>query len=233
MIIDIVVIVVLLISAVIAFLRGFIREVLTILGVFGGLAAAYLGAPYLSVYVGGWLGVEEGIEPERLFGFLSYSLLADILSYGGIFIVVVIVLSIVSHVLAETVRNMGLGAIDRTFGAIFGIVRGVVLLGLLYLPVHLLVDEDTKERWFEGSKTHFYLEQSSITLSHLLPEDTVAKLHKDTKKIEEALSAREKLQNIDVLRKEDVTEKKNEGYSHEFRENMDELFKEKSRQLNE
>ncbi len=234
MIVDIVVIAVLLISAVIAFLRGFIREVLTILGVFGGLVAAYAGGPFFSVYVRGWLGVEEAAEePEKLFGIIPHTLVADVLAYGGIFIVVVIALSILSHFLAETVKSMGLGAIDRTFGVVFGIVRGVVLLALLYLPVHLLVDDEIKDTWFEGSKTYFYLEQSSATLSGLLPESTVAKLHEDTKKLEEALTAREKLQEIDVLRKEEGEDEKNDGYSDEFRGKMDELFDEKSRQPNE
>ncbi len=224
MIFDIIVIAVLLISAIIAFLRGFIREALTILGVLGGLVAAYTSAPQLSVYVRGWLGVKDGLEPELLFGIIPRTLVADILAYGGIFIVVVILLSIVSHFLAEAVKNMGLGAIDRTFGVVFGIIRGVILLGLLYLPVHLLVDEETKNTWFADSRAHFYLEQSSEVISVFLPKTVVAKLHDDTKKIKETLSAREKLQKIDVLRKNEDRDESNGGYSDKFRGDMDELF---------
>jgi len=45
-------------------------------------------------------------------------------------------------ILAEGAKSMGLGAVDRTFGVIFGLVRGVVLLSLLYLPVYLLVEKN-------------------------------------------------------------------------------------------
>ena len=48
MILDILVTAVLLVSAIIAFFRGLILEVLTILGVVGGLAAAYFGGPIFS-----------------------------------------------------------------------------------------------------------------------------------------------------------------------------------------
>ncbi|MCK5284164.1 MAG: CvpA family protein [Alphaproteobacteria bacterium] len=237
MIVDIVVLAVLLISAVIAFLRGFIREVLTIMGILGGLIAASLGGAHLSIYIQEWIGIEESTNPDLLFGILPHALVADSLAYGGIFIVVIIILSILSHILAEAVQNMGLGAIDRTFGVIFGIIRGVVLLGVLYLPVYLLVSDDAKTTWFEGSKTHIYLEKSSSVLSTFLPSKTVEKLYTDTQKIEEALGARKKLQDINVLRKEEEKEQKykkdSTGYSDEFREEMDDLFKEKIQQLNE
>ena len=237
MIVDIVVLAVLLISAVIAFLRGFIREVLTIMGILGGLIAASLGGVHLSIYIQEWIGIEESTNPDLLFGILPHALVADSLAYGGIFIVVIIILSILSHILAEAVQNMGLGAIDRTFGVIFGIIRGVVLLGVLYLPVYLLVSDDAKTTWFEGSKTHIYLEKSSSVLSSFLPSKTVEKLYTDTQKIEEALGARKKLQDINVLRKEEEKEQKHKkdstGYSDEFREEMDDLFKEKIQQLNE
>ena len=49
MIIDVIALIVLLISAIIAFLRGSIREILTITGVIGGFAGAVAGGPKLSL----------------------------------------------------------------------------------------------------------------------------------------------------------------------------------------
>ena len=248
MIFDIIVVAVLVISAVIAFLRGFIREVLTILGVVGGAIAAYNGAPILAVYMRGWLGIEEGAEPESLFGMIPYTLVADVLSYGLIFIIVVVILSVISHMLAESVKSMGLGAIDRTFGVIFGLARGAVLLALLYLPVHLLVDKETKEGWFTGSRTYFYLEQGSAKMAEFLPESTKKKAEEEIKKLQDANTTREKLQEIDLLKNADESQKVppaqqepppapqgqdqkqgegREGYNDEFRQRMDQLFDEK------
>ena len=241
MIFDILVLVVLLISAGIAFMRGFIREVLTIAGVLGGLAAAYFGGPLLIPFMRGWLGVEQGVEPERLFGILPYDVLADILSYGLIFIIVVIVLSIISHTLAESARAIGLGAVDRTLGFIFGLVRGILLLGLLYLPVHLFVAQETKNDWFEGSRTHLYLEKTAEAMASVLPEETKEDAQKALEDGQEANTMREKLENIDLLRPDqeklegqpNAGGENREGYNDDFRSRMDELFEEKSRNLNE
>ena len=243
MVIDIIVLIILLISAGIAFMRGFIREVLTIAGVVGGLAAAYFGAPMLKPQMRGWFGVEEGVVPERLFGILPYDVLADALSYGLIFIVVVTVLSFISHSLAEWARRTGLGAIDRSMGFLFGLVRGILLLGLLYLPVHLFVEQDAKESWFKDTKSHFYLEKVAAGMASYLPEDAKEQAEEGLAEGEKIMDAREKLQEIELLKKdedgnfvppEEVPEDvPNSGYNEEFRDNMDQLIDETSRQLNE
>ena len=62
MIIDIIVGAVVIVSAIISFLRGFIREVLTIAGVVGGLAAAYFMGPMLTPTFKDWFGVDPEAE---------------------------------------------------------------------------------------------------------------------------------------------------------------------------
>lgn len=250
MIIDIIVLVILLISAGIAFMRGFIREVLTIAGVVGGLASAYFGAPHLKPQMRSWFGVEEDVVPERLFGILPYDILADALSYGLIFIVVVTVLSFISHSLAEWARRTGLGAIDRSFGFLFGLIRGILLLGLLYLPVHLFVEAEAKESWFKDTKSHFYLEKVAGAMATYLPEDAEEKAQATLDEGEKIMDAREKLQEIDLLKGDGesgdfvppsgsdteslINNPQNpNGYTEEFRDEMDQLIDEKSRQMNQ
>lgn len=237
MIVDILVLVVLLISALIAFLRGVIREILTITGVVGGLVAAYFGGPLLAPHMHGWLGVEEGVEPERLFGILPYDIVADALSYGAIFIIVVIVLSVLSHFLAEGARSVGLGAVDRSLGFVFGLLRGIVLLGLLYLPVHLFIDQDSKDAWFGSSKTHFYLERVASAMAEFIPEDAVEEAEKNIQEIEKTSETRKKLEEIDLLKRDGEQSppeqdappsQDSEGYNEEFRQQMDELFEDKT-----
>jgi membrane protein required for colicin V production len=239
MIIDVIVGAILVISAVIAFLRGFIREVLTIIGVVGGAAAAYAGGPALTPHMDGWLGVKEGAEPQHLFGVLPYDILSLILSYGLIFIVVVVALSVVSHMLSVSAKALGLGPVDRTLGVAFGLVRGVLLLGLFYLPVYMLVDKETKTSWFEGSRTYFYLEKTSGMIVDFLPDESRRKIEEKAGEIEDAQDTREKLQSIDVLRggqkqadEAPPAPEQSRGYNDEFRENMDQLFEEKTRTPN-
>lgn len=248
MILDIAVLVVVLISSLIAFLRGFIRESLTLVTLGLALAAAYFGAPHLQPFMEGWLGVVPGEEVGKLFGILPMDIVAYVLSRGAIFLTVLIALSIASHLMAEAVKAMGLGAIDRSLGVVFGLLRAMLVIAVLYLPVHLLVDAETKGRWFANSKTHAFVEAGSAKMASLIPSD---KLKEKFEKTQGALvdgdvadKAGEKLKVLNILRGDLSTEEgakilreklesgeldevlDGEGYSQEFRDTIDELFQE-------
>lgn len=242
---DIITVAVLLVSAGIAFFRGFIREVLTILGVVGGLAAAFFGGPLLAPLVRGWMGVKSGAgaaaakageqapeQAQALFGVIPYTLVADALAYGGIFIVVVIVLSVVSHLLSGWAKAVGLGAVDRTLGVVFGLARGAVLLALLYLPVYLLVEQSARATWFQGSRTSVYVESAAAFAAARLPQSVTADIEKKAAEQAGAAAetAREKLQELDVLQGGKTSApapaaESGEGYDGGQRESLDHLIK--------
>ena len=233
MIIDIIVIVILMISAFIAFLRGFIRETLTIAGVVGGLAAAYFGGPMLIPFMRGWMGVTENTEkPEMFYDLVPLSLVADVISYGLVFFVVVIVLSILSHVLAESARGVGLGAVDRTLGVLFGLARGAVLIALLYLPFSFAMDAEAKKTWFKDSRSYIYLEKSSAVLLHFLPEGTRDKFDPKNQKPGETLPLPiDRKSAIDLLKQQmptaatpAVPPAEQKGHTPDTRENMQQLI---------
>ena len=234
LIFDIIVIVALLVSAIIAFLRGFIREVLTIFGVVGGLAAAYAGGPLIAPLVRGWLGVNDGGETKKLFDILPYPILADIIAYGSIFIIVVIILSIISHLLAGWAKKIGLGAVDRTFGVIFGIARGVVLLALLYLPFYMMFEEENRKELFGESRTRFYVESTAAFMADLMPDSMNAHIQQTYETGTKATRA--KLQELDVLRQDEKAAPEgtendpDNGYNNKERARLDQLFE---RNLNE
>lgn len=232
--VDIFVAIVVLGSVLISFLRGLIREVLTIFGIGGGFVAAYTTGPLLAPLVRDWMGVveEEGKEPEKFMGALPMPLLADGLAYLSIFVIVVIILSVASHFLAEFVKNVGLGALDRTLGIFFGFARAVVVLGLLYLPFYYLPGEDQKKEWFESSKTHLYLEASSRWINGFMPQDLGEKMEDGVEKVEKATDAQRKLEEMGILGSEAAAEiskeaeKAMDGYDEEFRGGMDDLIEE-------
>lgn len=231
MIVDIVVGAVIIISALISFLRGFIRETLTILGVVGGILAAFFFGPDLAPTMREWLGAGEGAGPEKLFDIIPMEHVADVLAYGSIFIIVVIILSVVSHFTAGAAKAMGLGPVDRTLGVIFGIARGLVLLGLLYLPFHLLMDEDTKIDVFSGSRTHIFIEKTAEIMAGFLPdsEDVEKEIDKGEDKIKKKLLEQELLRGDDDTEEvPKVPEPKDTGYDDTEREKLEDLFDDKS-----
>ncbi len=203
MIFDIIVLGALFVSAIIAFLRGFIREVLTIVGVVGGLAASVYFGPMVKPQMRAWFGVKEGDEePARLFDIAPLDIIADVVSYAAVFVLVVIILSILSHFISKAVNSIGLGPVDRTLGVAFGLARGLVLLGILYIPVDMMVEPETKAEWFKDSRTHGYVELTARELKAFLPEDKDGELKKKMKDGQSAISeTRQRLEDIDLLKK--------------------------------
>ena len=116
--IDIVVIAIVLVSAIIALWRGLVRETFSI---FEWVASAYVAlrlAPVFQPMVAGLIG------PPWL---------AWIAVFLGVFLIVLVPLSIMSHRFAEIVKRSEIGAIDRALGFVFGIGRGLVIVGLACL----------------------------------------------------------------------------------------------------
>lgn len=245
MIIDIIVAIVLVISAGISFLRGFIRELFTIAGVVGGVVAAIFFSPPLAKVFKGWFGAEgpsadstgEAQEVAKLFDLIPMHYVADACAYGAIFIAFVIIISVIAQFFSAAVKAAGLGPIDRTFGVIFGLLRAVVLLALLYLPFHLLMDQGSKDQYFEQSKTHFYIEKVSGFIAGYLPS---SKEVEDKVKEVQSNQIKDKLFENDILFNKDKkvpslpiaeeveTQQPNTptGYDKEQRKEIQNLFRE-------
>ncbi|MCI5059950.1 MAG: CvpA family protein [Alphaproteobacteria bacterium] len=230
MIIDLIVGGIVLISAFISFLRGLIREVLTIAGVVGGGLAAIALGPKLSPVFRDWLGV-SGTSEDKLFDLVPMGIVADICAYGSIFIIVVIILSVISHLSAGAIKAMGLGPIDRTLGVLFGIVRAVILLGLFYLPFHLLMDAESKTKYFGESRTHAVVEKTANIIAGFLPSssDVQQSVHGVTNsQIKEQLMKNKILSSGEEEAEEEsqtqAQSSDEEGYKQEERNKLDDLM---------
>ena len=229
MVFDLVVAAVIIISAIISFLRGLIREALTIAGMVGGLFMAYSFGDNLAPVFRDWF-IENQDEPGKLFGAIPMTIVADGTAYLSIFIVFVILISVASYFIGNAVKAMGLGPIDRTLGVVFGIIRAVLLLGLLYLPFHLLMEPEAKSEFFADSKTFSYIEKTASFMAGFLPseeevEDKIDNIDED--------SIKEKLFENDFLsggeKKEERSEKEPEtGYESDERQGLEELLIEES-----
>jgi membrane protein required for colicin V production len=235
MIIDLVVLAVVLVSALISFMRGFIREVLTIAGVVCGIIAAVLFGPSFAPTVRGWFGIEEGAEaPPNLFGLIPMEFVADAVAYGALFLGVVIVVYIITHFISGAAKAIGLGPVDRTLGVVFGIARGLILLGLIYMPLNVLIPPKTKENWFKDSQTHIIIEKVSASMAQYLPDYDAVKQEADDqfkKKLEETdllagEKAKKKPQGTTTPAPVENKKPDEEGYREEQRDKLDELFNE-------
>lgn len=225
MIFDIIVLVAVLVSALIALLRGFIRELLTIVGVGGGVLAAAMGGPFLLPAMNAWLHVP--VPPEkmtRIFDLIPRDMAAMVLSYGLIFVVVVIVLSVLSYFLASGAKAVGLGPVDRALGFIFGVARAALLLSLLYLPVYKMAKVEERDQWFHGSMTRPYVEAGAAWIGSLMPgDDDKNKPERRGKTALEGVgrNAREKIEAL----KDAASAGDKEGYKEDQRKDLNQLIR--------
>lgn len=127
--VDLVALAVLAISALLAFMRGLVREVLGIAAWAGAGFAAYAGLPFARPQAQAWFGDAYWVDPATL---------------SVIFVVSLIVLMIVAHTIGRAVRASPLGGLDRTLGLVFGLARGAVLIIVAYIVAGMVVPVD---RW--------------------------------------------------------------------------------------
>jgi membrane protein required for colicin V production len=227
--VDIGVILILLISAGVSFFRGLIREVLTIVGALGGGFAALTFGPSVIPLTSKWFGIEEGKTAGKLFDVIPMELAAQITAYAGIFVIVFIILQLASHLISSAAQAVGLGPIDRTLGIFFGLARGLLLLGVLYLPFHLILPEDSKKEWFEHSQTMVFVQGTTKWLISFVPQEkSSAEIVDET---------RNKLNAIDVLGEKRITKEDKDaaaksdakpiepkGYSDKDRQGLENLI---------
>ena len=105
---DIAIIAVVLLSGILAFARGFFREVLSI----GSWVAAFFAALYL------YPVAAPDVRPR-----LGWGDMAALAAGIAVFVVSVIVMSLVTHYGAAALQGSGLSAVDRSLGFLFGIAR--------------------------------------------------------------------------------------------------------------
>ncbi|MBI0433735.1 CvpA family protein [Roseomonas sp. KE0001] len=130
--VDGIVLAVLALSALIAFFRGLVQEVLGV----GAWAGAVLFALYMLPGTGPL--VKTWVEPDWL---------AEIIALGGIFLVALVVLKLMIGWFAGRVRASVLGGLDRALGMVFGLARGAFLVVLAYIVGGLLLP--AVDRWPE------------------------------------------------------------------------------------
>lgn len=134
---DIAVLVIIGLSAIFAFSRGFATVALSLLAwVATILAVVFVGelvTPYLRPYV----------EPEWL---------ADTLTYAGLFIGALFLLKWLAGLIGGAIKNSPVGFLDRSLGALFGLLRGMVLVSALYFGFTKLVPGDEPD-WIENAQT--------------------------------------------------------------------------------
>lgn len=123
-IIDGVVALVIIISALLAYSRGFVREGLAILGWILAGVLAFMFAPQVEPLVK---------EVPYIGSFLSETCeLSMLAAFATVFAVALIIASFITPLFSALVQRSILGGVDQGLGFIFGVLRGILLVAIAY-----------------------------------------------------------------------------------------------------
>jgi len=152
--VDYILIVIVGLSMILSLWRGFVREVISLIG----LVAAFLIASRLSGRTGDFLGQ-----------WISNGTVSDIAGFVLVFVVVMIVVGLIGSIIRHLVDMAALTATDRTLGIFFGAARGIGLIALCFLVYTSYSKPDAA--WLKDSKLTPYAIQLGDILGGLIPQE--------------------------------------------------------------
>lgn len=155
-ILDIALLVVMLLSGLLAMIRGFMREILSI--------AAWAAAAVATLYL-----------YSRLLPFAKQYFNNDIVAagavIGGVFLGTLIIVSVITVRISDMILDSRIGALDRTLGFLFGLGRGLIIVVVAFLFFDWLVPQKSQPTWVSGAKSKVVLTGTGEWLKSLLPDD--------------------------------------------------------------
>jgi membrane protein required for colicin V production len=164
---DIIVLGVMLLSGLLAMIRGFMREILSI--------AAWGTAALTTLYA-----FNKLLPTAKTY--FNNDTVATAAVIGGVFIGTLIVVSIITVRISDMILDSRIGALDRTLGFLFGLGRGLLIIVVAFQFFAWLVPEKQQPDWVRGAKSRVVLQGTGDWLMSLLPDDPENTILKRLKK---------------------------------------------------
>jgi len=147
---------IMLISGLLAMIRGFIREILSI--------AAWAGAAVATVLL------YSPLLPIAKAN-ISSDMVASGVVIGGVFLLTLLIVSSVTVRISDKVLDSRIGALDRTLGFLFGLGRGLIIVVVAFLFFAWLVPPAKQPDGVLNAKSLEVLNKTGEWLQALLPQD--------------------------------------------------------------
>jgi membrane protein required for colicin V production len=135
------------------YFRGFCRESLGLVGVFGGVLVAAAAGPDLAKAL-----LDEHALPP---------LAAPAVAYAALFLGTIVVAAIAGRIADSLARALLLGGVNRAAGALFGCAKGAAVLGFALLFVEQFAPSSALRNTIAGSRLGRPLEQIAGTVIHV------------------------------------------------------------------
>ncbi|MBB5073606.1 membrane protein required for colicin V production [Bartonella callosciuri] len=165
-VLDGIVVGIILLSAFLAMLRGFSREVLSLVSwAIAAVATLFLFKPVLPFF-------------EQ---YLSNKIIALITTLVTIFIIILIITSIITMKISDLILDSRIGILDRTIGFVFGALRGLFIMVIGMLLINALIKPEHQANWLKNAITKPILDSLGQKVWEILPKDLDTVLEKAEK----------------------------------------------------
>lgn len=145
---DIVIVLMLVLSAIAGFQSGLIRSVASLIGLVLGFSIASWNYGYVAAQL------SQHIQNPALSSAISFCLIA---------LLVMVVVGALGYILKTLIHAVGLGWLDRLIGLFFGLVSGAVLVTILIV---VLAAFYPSTNWLDGSRlTRYFLGSAHISVN--------------------------------------------------------------------
>ena len=159
---DYAVILFLVISAIFSTLRGMTREILGLAGWFISIFIARLTASPVEDWLSNFIAIDG---------------LNEVLSWALPFAGAAVIWFIFSSLISPGLKRAGLGALDKWFGVIFGLIRGALLMTVFYVGAVLFAQsEDKLYPFMKDSQSSPYIRMITSRFAPFLPPDWQSRL---------------------------------------------------------
>ena len=157
---DIVLFVSIMVSLVIGYSRGFVKETLSIIN---WLIAAWLSFKYYS-----------DLNTITI-NFIDSNIVSDAISFGIIFLLSIITLTFLSNFISKNIKNSLLAPLDRLFGMVFGIIRAILLIVVVFIAGNQTIwVNNTMPKWMYESYSYPIVISITNNLKNILPNEFFA-----------------------------------------------------------
>ncbi|HGG05712.1 MAG TPA: CvpA family protein [Aliiroseovarius sp.] len=161
-IIDGVVALIILISAILAYSRGFVREGMAIAGWIAAAVVAYMFAPRAMPLV------KEIPYLDKIIG--DSCELSVIASFIGVFAISLVVVSLFTPLFSSAIQRSALGGLDQAMGFVFGALRGILLVAIALVLYDRLVTTESIPM-VDDSRTAKIFARTQGSINDQIPED--------------------------------------------------------------
>lgn len=192
------------VSALVGFVRGALREVTTVVAFVIAAFAAVFGLRFVGPLA------RAALHPAWL---------GNVAALLVVFLAVYVTLRIISSGMTRSVHGTrGLGMLDRLIGSGFGLLRGLIVLGLINMAIHLAPPPLGEPAWIVNAKLYPLSTKCAEMVRAVLPKgsDMARRL---TPAIEKAVKSGEG----DESSSSDGGQSNESSYDHAARKGLDDV----------